>query len=99
MDRHDIKIIKTYVNRMNLLYSSDDYRHVVGKERELQIFENAIKSELYFNLRIANEVGNYHALGYAIYRHRENGMTMKLRTDDDLVLNGTYIHIKKKDFN
>ena len=80
---------------IEILYIHDDYRHVLEKEREFQILHDSIKSELYFNLKLANEVFNYHELGTAIYRHKDTGKTIKLKTDDESVLNGTYIHIMK----
>lgn len=81
--------------KVEILYKNNDYKRVLYKEREFHILNDVVRNELYFNLSIACDSYNYHEIGCAIYKHKITGKQVKLRVDDELVLNGTYIHIVK----
>lgn len=80
---------------VEILYSFKNYKDATAKERELHLLYDVVRDYQYFNLRNANDKTNYHELGYSYYIHKITGKRIRLKTDDLMVLDGTYIHFRK----
>lgn len=72
-----------------------EYNELIQAEFDIQVENNVLKSEEYFNLSYATK-NSFSEPGYATYRHKDNPNKMiRLKTDDELVESGEYVHINK----
>ena len=79
--------------KIEILREVNDPENILLYEKEEQLKYDVLYSNEYFNLSYATN-STYNKKGYAVYKHKDNYKKMiKLKPDDPLVLDGTYIHL------
>lgn len=77
---------------VKLLKMCDDYKDLIESERSIQLVNKVVESSMYFNKAYA-VVSNYSDSMYATYKHCVTEKVVRLKRDDELVLNRTFVGV------
>lgn len=77
-----------------VLYETSDYGECIEKEKEFHLNNDVVRNVEYFNLSIAT-ISTYANPSYGTFKHYQTGKCVRLKIDDPLVENGTYVGVTK----
>lgn len=77
-----------------ILFTFDDYKDALEKEKEIHILSDVVVSTEFFNKSIAT-ISTYSDPAYATVKHHITGKVVRLLKDDVNIINGTYVGLTK----
>lgn len=89
-----LKAINSEKYNVKILYIGKNYHDILKKEKEYHLKFNVVKNEKFFNLAIAME-NTFSNPEYGTYKHIDTGNVVRLKRNDEDVINGIYVGVSK----